>query len=137
MKPDLSPYLAFEGKAREALNFYAEALGGEPLFETYGSYNASDDPDDHNRVLYGVIRSPYGFVLRATDVPSKERLTPGNNYYICVNGDDNELIRKIWDRLARNANITKPLEVAEWGDAYGQLVDQFGVTWQINIGESE
>ncbi|WP_162933903.1 MULTISPECIES: VOC family protein [Actinomyces] len=137
MKPDLSPYLAFEGKAREALNFYAEALGGDPSIYTYGSYDASDDPRDRERVLYGVLRTPDGFVVRVTDVPVASSLTPGDNYYICISGDDEELIRRCWSNLSEEATITIPLETASWGDAYGQLIDKFGVTWQINIGDSE
>ena len=26
-----------------------------------------------------------------------------------------------------------PLEVAPWGDAFGQLVDKYGVSWMVNI----
>ena len=30
--------------------------------------------------------------------------------------------------------IGQPLEVAPWGDAFGMLVDRFGVSWLVNIG---
>ncbi|MCL3859444.1 VOC family protein [Actinotalea sp. K2] len=137
MKADLSPYIAFEGVAGEVLRFYARVLGGEPLLETYGAYNASDDPRDQDRVLYGVLRSPDGFVVRVTDTKADESLTPGDNHYLCLNGDGEDLLQRCWDGLREGATIVTPLEKSPWGDTYGQLVDRFGVTWQVNIGSSE
>lgn len=137
MKPDLSPYIAFAGDAADALRFYAEVFGGNPLLETYGAYQASEDPRDQERVLYGVLRSPDGFVIRVTDVTAEQSVTPGDNHFLCLNGDDEDLLRRCWDGLSKGATIVKPLEVSPWGDAYGKLVDRHGVTWQVNIGSSE
>lgn len=37
-----------------------------------------------------------------------------------------------WDRaVAAGLEVVMPLEVAFWGDLYGQLSDRFGVTWGI------
>ncbi|KGM13047.1 VOC family protein [Cellulomonas bogoriensis] len=137
MTPDLSPYVVFEGRARDALTFYAGVFGGEPLIETYGRHRASEDPLDQERVLYGVLRSPDGFVIRATDARTQESLTLGDNHFLCLNGDDDALLRRCWTGLCVGAVVVHPLETAPWGDAYGKLVDRFGVTWQVNIGDSE
>lgn len=34
-------------------------------------------------------------------------------------------------RAAKELEVVKPLEVAFWGDKYGQLRDRFGVRWSI------
>lgn len=137
MKPDLSPYLAFDGCARDALEFYATVLGGEPVIETYGDFRPDVAAENQDLVLYGVLRSPHGFIIRATDVLPNEELRIGNNHYLCLNGDDQDLLQPCWNLLAESASaITVPLEQAPWGDLYGQLVDQFGIIWQINIGDS-
>lgn len=137
MKPDLSPYIAFDGDAGDVLRFYADIFGGEPLIETYGAYQASDDPRDQERVLYGVLRTPDGFVVRVTDVTANEKINPGDNHFLCLNGDDELLLRRCWEGLSKEATVVKPLEASPWGDSYGKLVDRFGVTWQVNIGSSE
>ncbi|OAP41287.1 DUF4440 domain-containing protein [Sinorhizobium glycinis] len=37
-----------------------------------------------------------------------------------------------WERaVAAGAEVTMPLEIAFWGDYYGQLRDPFGITWGI------
>ena len=35
--------------------------------------------------------------------------------------------------LSEGATVLQPLETAAWGDAFGMLVDRFGVTWFVNI----
>lgn len=56
MKPDLSPYLAFDGCARDALEFYATVLGGKPVIETYGDFRPDVAAENQDLVLYGVLR---------------------------------------------------------------------------------
>lgn len=138
MAADLSPFLILNGTARDALIFYADVLGSDaPVIRTYGDYQASDDPQDHNRVVYGVVHNPHGFIIRAADAPATQPVAASTNHALCINGDDAELIRHYWDKLAVTGTITKPLTAAAWGDTYGELTDQFGVNWKINIGQSE
>jgi len=38
-----------------------------------------------------------------------------------------------WDRAVKaGCTPIMPLEVAPWGDRYGQLKDPYGVTWAMN-----
>jgi PhnB protein len=54
-------------------------------------------------------------------------------FSVSLSGDDDATIRGYWDKLADGGTITQPLEVASWGDAFGMLVDRFGVSWLVNI----
>ena len=47
--------------------------------------------------------------------------------------EDDATLRGYWEKLADGGTIVQPLEVAPWGDAFGMLVDRFGVTWLVNI----
>ena len=47
-----------------------------------------------------------------------------------------EELRGYWEKLAEGGSVTMPLEVAPWGDAFGQLTDKFGVAWMVNIAGS-
>ena len=33
--------------------------------------------------------------------------------------------------------VIMPLEKQMWGDEYGQLVDKFGISWMVNIGQPQ
>lgn len=40
--------------------------------------------------------------------------------------------RAVWDRaIAAGGTVTMPLEVAFWGDLYGQFEDPFGHSWAV------
>ncbi len=51
-------------------------------------------------------------------------------------GDDAEL-RGYWDKLAKGANVTQPLETAPWGATFGMLIDKFGIMWLVNISAED
>ena len=50
-----------------------------------------------------------------------------------IPGDEDDLLRGYWDRLSDGGHVDVPLEVAPWGDAFGQLKDRFGINWLVNI----
>ncbi|WP_103062404.1 VOC family protein [Actinomyces qiguomingii] len=138
MKADLSAYISFAGRARQALTYYRDALGGELDIETFAAWEVPAAPGHEQDVLYGVLRTSDGFVLRATDRPlSDEPVRTGTAVALCLNGEERELLVNCWDGLARQAEIVEPLEETPWGDLNGVLVDPFGLRWIFNIGASD
>ena len=73
MKADLSAYITFEGRAREALEHYQTALGGKVLIETFRKWGIPTAPGHEDDVVYGVLRTDDGFVLRVKDLPLDEQ----------------------------------------------------------------
>lgn len=138
MSADLSAYIHFNGRTREALLFYHSVFGGDLTLERYGDYGISDDPADAEKIIYGVLRSPDGFVLRGTDhsrTPHPPEL--GNRWALCLNGSDRALLSRCWQALSEGATIAEPMTTAAWGDSNGVLEDRFGITWVVNIGASK
>lgn len=137
MKADLSVYISFGGSAREALTHYNAVLGGDLELVTYGELGAGSGPDD-DHIMYGVLRTPTGFVLRGTDRPLQEdaAIERGTAFAVCLNGEEGDLLTGVWERLAETATVESPLETTPWGDANGVLVDPFGIRWIMNIGSS-
>jgi PhnB protein len=113
------PYLNFDGRCREAFDFYRVALGGERLdVMTYGdspmaaempASSHSDGPPPH-----------------APPAPDAAR--------DCVNlmvdtADDAE---RIWSRLTDGAQVQMPLQPTFWAERFGMLVDRYGKAWMVN-----
>lgn len=55
---------------------------------------------------------------------------------IAISGSDDELEPQTvqFNKLAEGGKVIMPLEKQMWGAVYGRVLDQFGVTWQFNIG---
>ncbi|MGL4175048.1 MAG: VOC family protein [Dermatophilaceae bacterium] len=137
MSSVLNPYLNFPGNAREAMEFYEHALGGDLEVSTFGEFGG--DGPSADGVMHAKLTTPAGFVLMASDMPPGQEAShqPGTNVHVSIGGDDPEL-RDYWQRLSDGATVTMPLEKQVWGDEFGTLTDRFGIHWMVNIaGSSE
>ncbi|WP_301176408.1 VOC family protein [Actinomadura geliboluensis] len=126
----LNPCLAFNGSARQAMEFYRDVLGGELEMGTYADFGSPDAPAD--RIMHSTLRTPDGFTLMGWDVREEMPHTPGNNVAVFLGGDDAGL-RGYFEELSAGGTVTLPLEKQSWGDEAGSLVDRFGITWMVNI----
>ncbi len=48
-----TPYLNFDGKCREAMQFYKDCLGGELTIMTFGDVDPTTAADAKDRVMHG------------------------------------------------------------------------------------
>lgn len=135
MTTRLNPYISFPGTARDAMEFYKSVFGGELTISTFGDMPApSDGPGpDPNGVMHAQLESPSGFFLMASDVPPGMPHNPGDNISISLSGDEGDQLREYWSTLSGSGKVVMPLETQMWGDEFGMCVDQFGITWMVNI----
>ncbi|RJL35523.1 VOC family protein [Bailinhaonella thermotolerans] len=131
MGSQLNPCLAFNGDARQAIEFYRDVLGGELEMGTYADYGSADVPHP-DRIMHATLRTPDGYTLMAWDVREDMPHVPGNNVAVFLGGDDAGL-RGHFERLSAGGIVTLPLGEQSWGDEAGSLVDRFGITWMFNI----
>ena len=132
----LNPYLSFKNNAREAMEFYKSALGGDLEINTFGEYGDTGPTADG--VMHARLNTDAGFTLMASDAPPGSEDTPGaGNVTISLSGDDSDQLRGYWDKLSEGGTVTMPLEKQMWGDEFGMCVDKFGVPWMVNITQPQ
>ncbi len=131
----LNPYISFKDTARPAMEFYQSVFGGELTVNTFGEYGDPGAPMAE-LVMHSMLTTPGGFALMAADTPEGMEFTAGSQIAISLSGDgdDADAIRGYWERLAETGTVTVPLEEQVWGDEFGQVTDQFGISWLVNIG---
>lgn len=137
MPAALHPYLNFPGTAREAFEFYGEALGATPQFATFGQFNAVPEGSEHtDKIMHASLEVTDLIRLYASDNiegMSPEGFVQGNNVSLSLMGDDEPTLRSAFENLSAGGEVRMPLEKQIWGDTYGQLVDRFGILWMVNI----
>jgi PhnB protein len=135
MTISLNPYIGFRGNAREAIEFYSSVFGGDLTVSTFAEFHASQDPSEDNLVMHSVLTAPNGLTLMVSDVPGRMSYNPGDNISVSLSGnsEDEAALEGYWGKLSEGATITMPLAKAIWGDAFGMLIDKFGITWLVNI----
>lgn len=116
------PYLAYGGRAAEALAFYARAFGATDL-------GRMPDPADPARLMHGQV-AINGGAFMATDHMGDDGgsgpLLRGHLQLVVADG------RTWWDRaVAAGCTVEMPFERQFWGDDWGLLRDPFGIAWAI------
>jgi PhnB protein len=132
MASRLNPYISFKDNARQAMEFYKDVLGGELTISTFGEYGQADTPVADN-VMHAMLETPSGFTIMASDTPPGVDYSPGSNITVSLSGDDADELRGYWEKLSDGGTVSVPLEKQMWGDEFGQLTDQFGIGWLVNI----
>ena len=128
-------YLTFDGRCREAMNFYKEAFGGELKIMTVGeSPAAAQMPKDaHGLVMHADLRAE-GLSLMASDnLGGPGPVTVGSAINLMANCSSEAEIRSIFPKLARGGKVNSELKVEFWGSLYGDLTDKFGLRWMLNF----
>ena len=130
MPSRLNPYLSFAGNAREAMEFYRNALGGELTIATFAEFGFGDS----DGVMHAQLTTSAGYTLMASDLPPGMEASPvGQNISVSISGAEAEELKGYWAALSDGATVVMPLEKQAWGDEYGQLVDKFGIPWMVDI----
>jgi len=138
MAVTLNPYLHFnEGKAEEALHFYASIFDGKAVINRYGdSPEAMEHTDSKFRdlVMHGDIQTD-DIRLMVSDSGPMGDVTAGSNFSISLSGsaEDEAKLTGYFEKLSEGGNVLVPLSKAGWGDTFGMLNDKYGIGWLVNI----
>lgn len=137
MTSNLNPYISFDGNAREAMEFYRDALGGDLTVSTFGDMGDTGPAAD--KVMHSRLETPAGFQLMAADTPPGMEYRPGQNISISITGPaaDAANLHRYWEALSAGGTISVPLEKQPWGDEMGACVDRFGIAWLVDIGTED
>jgi len=128
----LTPYLLFDGKCQQAMEFYESCFGGElsatkvkdspakdfmPAFQQEKIVNA--------RLRNGRLEISASDWLRPAQTPIR-----GNTVCLYLSGGTLEELKILFEKVSEGAEVTDPLKEQFFG-TYGALTDKFGVRWMF------
>ena len=133
----VNPYINFNGKCREAMDFYKNCIGGDlMIMPVEGSpLEAHCPPTMRDQIAHASL-TKNGFVLMATDMTGPEGYKPGNNIAVSVNCDSEEEIGSFYNRLSEGGRVMESLKLQFWGALFGVVVDKFGICWMLNYDKT-
>jgi PhnB protein len=136
MASRLNPYLNFNGNARQALEFYTSVFGGNLTLSTFADFGAAGSPDA-DRIMHGQLETEAGYTIMAADVTSEMEYHPPAGFSVSLSGDDADALHGYFAKLSAGGTTTMPLQKQVWGDEFGMCVDQYGVSWLVNISQPQ
>jgi len=127
-------HLNFRGNARAALAFYHAVFQGQQTLVTYAQAGQAQRALDPEHIIWGQVTGDDGIALMAFDVPADLDWNPGQHpFFVSLRGDDADVIRTLWARLADGAQVLQAPAPSQWSPLYGMLRDRFGVTWVVDV----
>lgn len=126
----VEPYLFFEGRCDEAIEFYREAVGAQVLMLM--RYGDSPQPTTHGRadkVMHAMVRIGESTICVSDGMCTGQAAFGGFSLSLMV-ATPQEADRA-FGALAAGGQVQMPLGETFFSPRFGMLSDQFGVRWII------
>jgi len=139
----ITPYLTFDGQARDAFTHYHNVLGGTLEMMTFGEAPEPEMfPAEHRQRIMHVCLTMDGDRLMASDTMPGDTACGGAPYQgikgcsISLHPQSLAEAERVFAALGEGGQTLMPLEKTFWAERFGMLMDRFGVSWMVNYGES-
>jgi PhnB protein len=133
-KSVVEPYLFFEGRCEEAVEFYKKAVEAEVVM----MMRFKDAPDPNackgvpgDKVMHTTLRIGGSNVMASDgrcDEPMKFQ-----GFSLSLGVDTEADADKYFNALAQGGQVIMPLAKTFWSPRFGMLTDKFGIMWMINV----
>lgn len=138
---EIQPYLFFDGRCEEAVEFYKRALGAK--VEMLMRYRESPDPlppdltgpavDD--KIMHVSLRIGDAVVM-ASDGCTDEK-PEFDGFSLSINVRDTDTADRMFNALTDGGKVVMPLGKTFWSPRFGMVTDRFGVGWMVNMTDCE
>ena len=130
----IEPYLFFEGRCEEALDFYRKALDAEVT--TLLRYKESPDPNMapagfEDKVMHAVIRFGDTTIMASDGMCSGHLAFQGFSLSLTLTNKDRA--KRLFTALSDGGQVQMPLAKTFWSPLFGMVADRFGVSWMIIV----
>jgi PhnB protein len=133
---NMQPYLFFNGRCEEAIEFYKTAVGAE--LQMLMRHKDSPMPQagqlpqgSEQKVMHAAFR------VGDTVVMASDGMCDGkpvfNGFALSIALASEVQARDVFAKLSDGGNVRMPVEKTFWSPAFGMLADRFGVSWMVTV----
>lgn len=134
-------YLNFNGNCREAVEFYAKVFNTEePRIMTFGEAPPNPEfplPEEAKNLVMHARLSISGSNVMFSDTFPGTPFVVGNNISLAIVSQNEDEITSYYNQLKEGGKVNMELQETFWSKCYGQVVDKFGVEWQLSYDNGE
>ena len=132
----IQPYLFFEGRCEEAVEFYRRELDAEVTMlmrykDSPEPPNVQCGPIDPDKVMHASVRIGESTVLMSDGSASGKPAFQGVSLSMTVR-DDAEA-KRMFAALSDGGQVQMPLGKTFFSSSFGMAADRFGVPWMVYV----
>ena len=130
----VQPYLFFDGRCEEAIDFYRSKLGAE--VDMLMRFKDSPEPQQHapgteNKIMHANLR------IGGTTVLASDRRCLGQpnfqGFALSLTPADDAEAKRLFSALSEGGQVQMPLGKTFFASSFGMLADRFGVSWMVYV----
>jgi PhnB protein len=135
----IQPYLFFDGRCEEAIEFYRQTLDAVVLVlmrygdGPEGAACGGGTPPPSDKVMHACLQ------IGETQVMVCDGFAKGQPEFkgisLSLSAADDAEARRLFDALAKGGEVQMPLEPSFFASSFGMVVDRFGVSWMIIVSK--
>jgi PhnB protein len=130
----VQPYLFFDGRCEEAIEFYRRTLGAEVVFLMRFKESpepAMTPPGSENKVMHATLRVGDTQIM-ASDGDCRGKPTfQGFSLSLTVAAD--QQAERLFAALGEGGQVQMPLTETFFATQFGIVADRFGVSWMVHV----
>ena len=130
----IQPYLSFDGRCEEAIEFYRRALGAkvEMLMRfKEAPEQGMSPPEAGDKVMHSALRIGDSMVLasdgRCTGKPNFQGIS------LSLTAANEAEAGRLFNALADGGQVQMPLAKTFFSPSFGMVADRFGVAWMVYV----
>jgi len=136
----VQPYLFFDGRCEEAIDFYKRALGAEVLMLM--RFNESPDPPppgmvapgSENKIMHASMR------IGDTEVMASDGMAKGKPEFkgvtLSLSAAGEAEADRLFNALAAEGQVQMPIGKTFFSPRFGMVADRFGVSWMVVVPQA-
>jgi PhnB protein len=130
----VQPYLFFDGRCQEAIDFYRQALGAEVVMQMAFKDSpepANTPPGAADKVMHATLK------IGDTQVMMSDGMCGGkptfNGFSLSLTPPDDAAAQRVFAALADGGAVNMPLAKTFFASSFGMVNDRFGVAWMVMV----
>jgi len=133
----IQPYLFFEGRCEEAIEFYRKAIGAEvSMMMRYKDSPVPPEPgkvppNSENKIMHACLRIGEAMVMASDGFCHGSPRFQG--FCLSLTANNEAEADKLFAALADGGEVRMPLGKTFFSPRFGMLADRFGVSWMVIV----
>lgn len=133
----VQPYLMFDGRCEEAVEFYKKALGAEVMMLMRFKDAPEKPPESRlppgsdNKVMHASLRIGETVVMASDGHCSGKANFSGFSLSVALS--DEAAAERVFAALGAGGTVQMPLTKTFFSPKFGMVSDKFGVSWMVIV----
>jgi len=131
----VQPYLSFNGRCEEAIEFYRKAVGAEPVMVMRFKESPEPPPPgmvppgSENKIMHASLRIGDATVMASDGHCQGKPKFDGFGLSLAAASESE--VDRMFGALAEGGKVLQPLTKTFFSPRFGMVADRFGVTWMV------